>query len=120
MNVISPLPAALRPFSFIFSPASGYKIARRLATRLSSSNRRSTIPHRLITTYAMLPRDGTGVPTPPSPPPPPQEPALPQGDEEEDSDDDEFFADLPTDVELEEPVAEQRAILMSFETQHRD
>jgi hypothetical protein len=73
---------------------------------------------RLFTTYAMLPRGGTGVPPPP--PPSPQEPALPQGDEVEDSDDEEFFTDLPTDAESEEVTAEQRAILTSFEMRRRD
>jgi hypothetical protein len=42
-----------------------------------------------------------------------------QGDEE-DSDDEEFFIDLSMDAESEERAAEERAILMSFETQRRD
>jgi hypothetical protein len=74
---------------------------------------------RIITTYAMLPRGATSAPPPP-PLPPPQELAPSQGNEEEDSDDEEFFTDLPTDTESEEAAAEQRAILMSFETWHRD
>jgi hypothetical protein len=45
----------------------------------------------------------------------------PQGEEEEDSDEEEFLAQLPTDAEAaEEAIAEQRAILASFETQRRD
>jgi hypothetical protein len=60
-----------------------------------------SVPHHIITAYAMLPRGGTSAPPPP-PLPPPQEPAPPQGNEEEDSDDEEFFADLPTDIESEE------------------
>jgi hypothetical protein len=59
-------------------------------------------------------------PPPPLPPPPPQELAPPQGVEEEDSDNEEFLADLPTDAESEEAAAEQRAILVSFETRRRD
>jgi hypothetical protein len=79
------------------------------------------MPHRLFTTYNMLPRGGTGAPPLPPPPPPPlQEPALPQGDQEEDSDDEEFLAQLPTDAETEEAAAEQREILASFEMQHHD
>jgi hypothetical protein len=72
------------------------------------------MPHRLFTTYTMLPRGGTDAP-PPSPPPPPPPPP-PQGYEEEDSDDEEFFADLPADAESEEAAMEQGAILASFET----
>jgi hypothetical protein len=72
----------------------------------------------------MLPRGGSGAPLPPPPPPPssppPQEPALPQDDDKEDSDKEEFLAPLPTDVEAEEAAVEQRAILVSFETQRRD
>jgi hypothetical protein len=37
-----------------------------------------------------------------------------------DSDDEEFLAELPTDTEAEEAAVEQRAIVASFETQHRD
>jgi hypothetical protein len=62
-------------------------------------------------------------PAPPPPPPPPllpQDPAPPQGEEEEDFDDEEFLAELPTDAEADEPATEQRAIVVSFETQHRD
>jgi hypothetical protein len=71
----------------------------------------------------MLPRGGSGAPPappPPPPPPPPQDPAPLQGEEEEDSDDEEFLAELPTDAEAEEAAAEQRAVIASFETQHRD
>jgi hypothetical protein len=71
----------------------------------------------------MLPRRGSGAPPappPPPPPPPPQDLALPQGREEEDSNDEEFLAELPTDTEAEEAAAEQRAIVASFEMQHRD
>jgi hypothetical protein len=75
----------------------------------------------------MLPRGGSDAPPAPPPPPPPpplplppQDPALPQGEEEEDSDDEEFLAKLPMDAEAEEATAEQRAIVASFETQHRD
>jgi hypothetical protein len=72
----------------------------------------------------MLPRGGTGAPPapppPPPPPPPPQVLALPQGEEEEDSDDEEFLTELPTDAEAEEATAKQRAIVASFEMQHRD
>jgi hypothetical protein len=76
----------------------------------------------------MLPRGGSGAPPAPPPPPPPppplpsplQDPAPPQGEEEEDSDDEEFLAELPTDTEPEEAAAEQRAIVVSFETQGRD
>jgi hypothetical protein len=58
---------------------------------------------RRFTTYAMLPRGGSGVPPPP-PLLPPQEPALPQGEEEEeDSDEEEFLAQLPTDAEGRRP-----------------
>jgi hypothetical protein len=74
------------------------------------------MPRRLFTTYAMLPRGGSGVP--PTPSPPPQEPAPPKGKEEEDSDEEEFLAQLPSDVE--EAAVEQREILASFETQCRD
>jgi hypothetical protein len=65
----------------------------------------------------MLPRGGSGASPPP--PPPQEEPAPPWFDEEEDTDDKEFYADLPTDAEAEEPAAEQRAILPSFETRRR-
>jgi hypothetical protein len=41
-------------------------------------------------------------------------------DDEEDNDDEDLYADLPDDAEAEEAAAEQRALLMSFETQHRD
>jgi hypothetical protein len=41
------------------------------------------------------------------------------GDEEEDSDNEEFLAQLPTNAEAED-AAEQRAILVSFETQRHD
>jgi hypothetical protein len=83
------------------------------------------MPRQLITMYAMLPRGGSGtLPPPPPPPPPPssspQEPAPPQADKKEDSDDKEFNAGQPTDEEAEEAAAEQRAILASFETRHRD
>lgn len=78
------------------------------------------MPRRLLTTYAMLPRGGSGAPPAPPLPPPPQDPAPPQGEEEEDSDDEEFLAELPTDAEAEEAAAEQRAIVASFETQRRD
>jgi hypothetical protein len=82
------------------------------------------MPLRLLTTYAMLPRGGSGAPPPPPPPPPQpprqQDPAPPQGKEEEDSDDEEFLTELPTDAEAEEAVAEQRAIVASFEMQRRD
>jgi hypothetical protein len=40
--------------------------------------------------------------------------------EEEDFDEEEFLAKLPTDAEVEEATAVQRAILASFETQRRD
>jgi hypothetical protein len=40
--------------------------------------------------------------------------------EEEDTDEEEFFIDLPMDAEAEEAVAEQRAILTSFETWRRN
>jgi hypothetical protein len=67
----------------------------------------------------MLPHGDSGVPpAPPTPPPPP--PPLQVDDEEEDNNDEEFFAGLPTDAEGEENAAEQRAILASFETRHRD
>jgi hypothetical protein len=81
------------------------------------------MPLRLFTTYAMLPRGGSGAPPPPQPPPPlppPQEPAPLESEEEEDSDEEEFLAQLPTDAEAEEAAAEQRAILASFEMQRRD
>jgi hypothetical protein len=82
------------------------------------------MPRRLLTTYAMLPRGGSGTPPAPPPPPPPlppsQDPALSQGEEEKDSDDEEFLAELPTNAEAEEAAAEQRAIVASFETQRRD
>ena len=78
------------------------------------------MPHRLLTTYAMLPRGGSGAPPAPPPPPLPLDPAPPQGEEEEDSDDEEFLAELPTDAEAEEAAVEQRAIVASFETQRRD
>jgi hypothetical protein len=72
----------------------------------------------------MLPRGGSGTPPAPPPPPPllplPQDPALLQGEEEEDSDDEEFLTELPTDTEAEEAATEKRAIIASFETQHRD
>jgi hypothetical protein len=72
----------------------------------------------------MLPRGGSGTPLAPPPPPPPlplpQDPALLQGEEEEDSDDEEFLTELPTDAEAEEAATEKRAIIASFETQHRD
>jgi hypothetical protein len=81
------------------------------------------MPRRLLTTYATLPRGGSGAPPPPLPPPPPppplQDPAPPQGEEEEDSDE-EFLADLPTDAEAEEVAAEQKAIVASFETHRHD
>jgi hypothetical protein len=76
------------------------------------------MPRRLLTTYAMLPRGGSG--TPPAPPPPPPPPPPPQGEEEEDSDDEEFLAELPTDAKAEEAAVEQRAIVASFEMQRRD
>jgi hypothetical protein len=76
------------------------------------------MPRRLITTYSMLPRGGSGAPPPLPPTPPPPPPT--QGDEEEDSDDEELFANLPMDAESEEAAAEQRAILASFEMRRRD
>jgi hypothetical protein len=80
------------------------------------------MPRHLFTTYAMLPRGGSGVPPPPPPPlpPRPQELAPPQGKEEEDSNEEEFLAQLPSDAEAEEATVEQRAILASFETQRHD
>jgi hypothetical protein len=79
------------------------------------------MPRRLFTTYAVLPRGDSGAPPPPPPPsPPPHDPAPSQGDEEKDSDNEEFLPQLPTDTEVEEAAAEQRAILASFETQRRD
>jgi hypothetical protein len=42
-----------------------------------------------------------------------------QGEEEEDSNEEDFLAQLPTDAEAEEATTEQRAILASFDTQHR-
>jgi hypothetical protein len=44
----------------------------------------------------------------------------PQGEGEEDSDDEEFLAELSMDAEAEEAATEQRAIVASFEMQHRD
>jgi hypothetical protein len=75
-----------------------------------------------LTTYAMVPRGGSGAPPAPLPPPPPlpQDPALPQGEEEEDSDDEELLDELLTDTEAEEAAAEQRAIVASFEMLRRD
>jgi hypothetical protein len=91
------------------------------------------MPRRLFTTYAMLPRGGSSAPLPrggsSAPPPPPlplPPPPPPQGDEEEDSnkeedsDKEKFLAQLLMGVEAEEAAAEQRAILASFETQHRN
>jgi hypothetical protein len=72
----------------------------------------------------MLPRGGSGAPLAPPPPPPPPPPlqdlAPPQGEEEEDFDDEEFLAELPMDVEADEAVAEQIAIVASFKMQHHD
>jgi hypothetical protein len=77
------------------------------------------MPRRLIMSYAMLPRGGSGVPPPRPPPlpqPAPQEPAPPQADD----DDEEFYASLPNDAAAEEAAGMQRALLASFETQRRN
>jgi hypothetical protein len=41
-------------------------------------------------------------------------------DDEEDSDEEELYAGLPDDAAAREATAEQRTLLASFETQHRD
>jgi hypothetical protein len=60
----------------------------------------------------MLPGSGSGGPPPP---PPPQE-STPQSS----SEDEEEFTNLPDDGDVEEALAEQRALFASFETKWCD